>query len=221
MPTFYMVELFSGGGSFGRGASKQARALGYDVRKLSVDIHPKYHPSVCVDVLTWDYKRAIDAFLPQTRRSGDVVWAHASPPCNEFSRAKTSYPRDLLAGDALVKRALRIIKYARPHFWTLENPVGLLQTRPYMQRLEPYKLLTSYCRFGRPFRKDTNIWTNVAAELPRCAAGSYCSAKARLGHHLVGAQHRDTETYKAVPVDTLYAIPEGLSRLLVRSALLV
>ena len=184
MPSFFLVELFSGTGSFGRGAKTMASSLGYRVKKLSIDIHHKYNPSSRVDVLTWDYRGELSNFLPARLGKKDVVWVHASPPCNEYSVAKTSHPRDLPAADALVKRTLRIIDFVQPHFFTIENPVGLLRTRPFMRRLDAHRLTTSYCKFGRPFRKNTDIWTNVNVELPRCEKGSYntkCSRRSRPG----------------------------------------
>ena len=125
MPTFYLIELFSGTGSFGAAAKLEARAKGYAFKNLSVDIHPKYHPSSCTDIMKWDYKRDVAGFLPERLSNSDVVWVHASPPCNEYSRAKTNSPRNLPRADAMVKRALKIINYVRPDFWTIENPVGL------------------------------------------------------------------------------------------------
>lgn len=72
------MELFSGTGSFSRAARRLARRRGLDL--LALDIHPKYNPTHCVDILRWDYKKALAEFLPRHRRPGDIVWVHASPP---------------------------------------------------------------------------------------------------------------------------------------------
>jgi site-specific DNA-cytosine methylase len=220
---FYLIELFSGTGSFGKSAGRVAHSMGYDVVKLSLDIHPKYNPTECTDIMKWDYKSRIHEFLKNAKES-DIVWVHASPPCNEYSRAKTSHPRDLPKADAIVKRTLQIIKFAHPNFWTIENPQGMLQDRPFMQRLSKYKHVASYCKFGRPFRKNTNIWTNVPSlKLPVCKNGSYCAAKEKLGHHPSRAQDRDShvgsKTIQRNSVDKLYAIPSRLSSYIVRTAL--
>jgi len=230
MPTFYLIELFSGTGSFGAAAKSEAQRKGYAFANLSVDIHPKYNPSTCVDIRAWDYKDAIDAFLPARPARADVVWIHASPPCNEYSFAKTSHVRDLALADSLVKRALKIIRFAvarsspSAHFWTVENPVGLLHTRPFMQKLERFKNQTSYCKWGRPYRKNTHIWSNVPLDLPNCQPGSYCSPKASLGHHPFRAQKRDSQTaagkdQPAQKVQHLYALPRPLVQHILRSAL--
>lgn len=224
MPVLFLIELFSGTGSFSSAAKQEALKKGYAFKKLSVDIHPKYNPSTCVDIREWNYKQEIGDFLPERLQPTDVVWVHASPPCNEYSRAKTGYPRDLDFADSLVKRALRIIRYCNPHFWTVENPVGLLHTRPFMQRLEKFKNQTSYCKWGRLFRKNTHIWSNVPLDLPICQDGNYCREKGLLGHHPVRAQTRDSATSNGrlqmkQTVDQLYALPPGLVKHIVRSAL--
>lgn len=224
MPVFYIIELFSGTGSFSSAAKVEAQKKGFTFKKLSVDIHPKYNPSTCVDIRKWNYRNEINDFLPARLAPSDVVWVHASPPCNEYSRAKTGFPRNLPFADSLVKRALKIIKFASPHYWTLENPVGLLHTRPFMQRLERFKNQTSYCKWGRDFRKHTHIWSNLPLELPVCQAGNYCAAKGSFGHHPVRAQTRDSETGDGKlqgkqTVDRLYALPGRLVRHIVRSAL--
>jgi len=225
MPVLFLIELFSGTGSFGASAKKEAVKRGYAFQNLSVDIHPKYNPSTCIDIRKWNYRQEINDFLPKRMDPSDVLWVHASPPCNEYSVAKTGHPRDLDFADSLVKQALRIIKYCNPHFWTVENPVGLLYTRPFMRRLERFKHKTSYCKWGRPFRKNTHIWSNVELHLPVCQDGNQCNARKTLGHHPSWAQTRDATSgrngalQKAPSRDQLYALPPGLVRHIVRSAL--
>lgn len=131
MPTFYLVELFSGSSSVARGA-RAALPPNWKMKVHSVDIHPKYKPTTATDISTWHYKPVLDEFLAKAGDK-DVVWVHASPPCTEYSKAKTTAPRDLPLADSLVKRSLKIIKHVDPDFWSIENPVGLMRTRPFMQ----------------------------------------------------------------------------------------
>jgi len=224
--TVFLVELFSGSSSVAKAMAKSLPP-GTKLKVHSVDIHPKYNPTTATDVLEWDYRAALGRFLADAK-PGDVVWVHASPPCTEFSRAKTTAVRDLPLADSLVKRALRIIKYAAGlaptparFFWTLENPVGLLRTRAYMQRLRRFRHTTSYCKWGKAFRKDTDVWTNVPGlELPLCRGGSYCPAKARTGRHSVTAQAGPTPSAPgAGPGENVYPLPSGLTRHLFREAL--
>ena len=75
--------------------------------------------------MTWDYKVQY--------KSGEFDVVFASPPCDQFSRARTTAPRNLDRGDKIVKKTLEIINYFKPRQWCLENPrTGLLSQRPYM-----------------------------------------------------------------------------------------
>jgi site-specific DNA-cytosine methylase len=87
-----LLELFSGTGSMGRAF----RDLGWDV--VSLDITPGRH-TIRADILDWDY-----TVFP--RRHFDAI--HASPPCTQYSIARTcaKTPRNLEYADSLVQRAL-------------------------------------------------------------------------------------------------------------------
>ena len=127
-----LLELFSGTKSIGRAFE----AFGWQVTSLDSD--PQSQPTICEDVLKWDYK----AFQPG---HFDLVWA--SPVCTEFSRAMTRRPRQLEEGDRLVLRTVEIIGYLRPRWWAIENPrSGLLKTRSFMKDL-PFDDVT-YCQYG-------------------------------------------------------------------------
>ena len=73
---------------------------------MSVDVSDKFEPTVVADILLWAY-----TVFPSGHF--DMVWA--SPPCTEYSRAKTIGFRDLVADDALVIKVLEIIVYFKPH----------------------------------------------------------------------------------------------------------
>jgi len=60
-----------------------------------VDIEPKHHPDIWCDVMTWEYTR-----LP--RRLFDVITM--SPPCTEFSKAKTIGTIDLSGTISVLKK---------------------------------------------------------------------------------------------------------------------
>ena len=178
-----------------------------------------------MDVLEWHYKGALSEFL-RARRAGDTVWVHASPPCSDYSVAKAWHgePADYRSADAMVKQALRIIRAAAPDYWTLENPLGALRKRPFMGALRRFQHLTSYCHWGRPFRKDTNIWTNVAVDLPVCRRGSECQYKRIWGRHAQYATDRERiregkETLSRVSLDQLYHLPQRLCTHILRAAL--
>ena len=67
--------------------------------------------------------------------------------CTEFSRAKTTAPRNLELADKLDLKALAIVRFFKPRRWWMENlRNGLLRTRPYMQGL-PF-VDADYCQYA-------------------------------------------------------------------------
>lgn len=84
----------------------------------------------------------------------DDVWGIlAAPPCTEFSLAKNGQPRDFAEGLSCVNACMRLVLTARPRWWALENPVGLLGRwlgRP-RDVFEPFE-------FGDPWSKRTALW---------------------------------------------------------------
>ena len=148
------LELFSGTGSVRR----VLEAEGWEV--TSLDLDPKAGADICCDICSWDYR----VFEP-----GFFLYVHASPPCTEFSRALTSRPRDLAAGDRLVDRTLEILTHLRPRWWTIENPDGYMKTRANMQHLRAFMKRCCYCVYSddegsHAYRKPTCIWTNIPWE---------------------------------------------------------
>ena len=73
-----LLELFKGTGSVGRAF----KAEGWEV--VSLDLLPKFEPSICCNILQWDYRAA---FPP-----GHFQFVWASPVCTEYSRALTTRP---------------------------------------------------------------------------------------------------------------------------------
>ena len=68
----YLVELFSGTGSVGDAAQE---LYGDSLLRYSTDINPKYHPTTAIDMLEWDYKPALEAFLAKrTPEDYVIVW---------------------------------------------------------------------------------------------------------------------------------------------------
>ena len=184
-----LLELFSGTGSVG----EAFRRLGWEVTDLDI----RGRPAIKGDILEWDYK----AFEP-----GHFDAIHASPPCQQYSRAKTTGPpRDLLGADALVQRALDIIGHLRPRIWMIENPLtGLLKDRDVMKGLDGYLRQVTYCKYGFPYRKSTAIWTNLGAHWeprPLCGKANPCELLAD-GRHPTDIQK--------VPVKQRYRLPPAL-----------
>jgi len=171
-----LLELFKGTGSIGDAFEKR----GFEV--VSVDIDKKSQATHTADVNVWDYKQYPPGFF-------DCIWA--SPPCTEYSVAKTTGKRDLVSADALVAKTLEIIDFFKPVCWLFENPgTSLLKNREVVAGI-PFALLT-YCKYATGdfpgYRKLTAIWNNLGY-VPRhvCCKACPCEFVA-LGRHPVCAQ---------------------------------
>jgi hypothetical protein len=99
-----ILDLCGGSGAW----SKPYKDAGYDVRLITLpeDDVRYYNP-------------------PK-----NVYGVLAAPPCTEFSRAKSTAPRDFAKGMETVEACMKIIwdiqKREKLQFWALENPMGLL-----------------------------------------------------------------------------------------------
>jgi len=154
----FLLELFSGTGSVGKVASE----LGYTVISLDRDMRA----SIQIDIMDWDYTD----FNP---RMFDVIWA--SPPCTEYSRAKTCGVRDIEGSNLVVKRTLDIIEYFKPKYWIIENPqTGLLKDQAIMNGI-PYDDV-DYCKYGMPYRKRTRMWNNIDLWRPKPLCAKNCDS---------------------------------------------
>ena len=148
---------------------------------VGVDTEAKFGAQVQMDVRDWDYQRSYPT------KYFDIVWA--SPPCTEYSRAKTRGARRLEHADSIVARCLEIIAYYEPRLWFIENPAtGLLKTREIMQPLSRYIHTCSYCKYGRDYKKATNIWTNREGLVLQHCTSNPCDHKRQHGIHFACAQ---------------------------------
>ena len=134
-----LLELFAGTGSVGRAF----RDRGWEV--IGLDINPG-HEIQC-DIMLWD---------PATYPRDHFDCIHASPPCTEYSIAKTVGVRDLEKADCIVSKTLDIISYYDAPLFIIENPnTGLLKSRPCFAGMGVYKREITYCKYGLPYRKST------------------------------------------------------------------
>ena len=186
-----ILELFSGTESF----SKIAEARGHQV--FTIDINPKFNPSLCKDILL--LKKEDIPFAP------DFIWA--SPPCTEYSHAKRRGVRDIKGANRNVLKAIELIKEFKPKFWIIENPqTGLLKNQEFMKDLSFVD--ASYCKYGLPYRKQTRFWTNLPIKLLTC--NKDCDF-IKDGKHIASAGNgRKRYTDRNVSLTQKYGVPEKL-----------
>jgi hypothetical protein len=187
-----VLDLFSGTGSI----TKAFRSLGHEVDSLDLD--PRFAPTFCANVLTWDFKA-----LPRDRYA--VVWA--SCPCEQYSIARSSAatPRDLALADSLVRRTMEIIAWFQPRAWFMENPLGSLVWRRFDW---PRVVQTSYCSYGFPYRKNTSIATNLRDFFlcDPCGGAGVCA-------QMVGTRHLEHAQKGGGGVSDVYHTRDHLHRI--------
>ena len=181
---FKILELFSGTKSVG----KVAEQLGFDV--ISLDLR---NADINCDILHWDYT----CFVP-----GEFYFIWASPPCTEYSRAKTVGVRNIEHANSIVLKTLEIISYLDPVSWVIENPqTGLLKNQYFMNDL-PYNDV-DYCKYGMPYRKRTRLWNNIPKFEPLPLCNKDCNS-------MIGNRHISTGQHDSNTTRDLYAIPPQL-----------
>ena len=156
------LELFAGSQSFTKGIKRKY----VDAECITVDLSHHFKPTHQVNLLEWDY-----TIYPPGHF--DIIWG--SPPCTQYSKAKSRGVRDLEGSDNLVRRVFEIIDYFKPPAWIIENVgTGLLVNR--MKNIRDVPIyITDYCCYGKPVRKRTALWSNKTLDLKLCPGKGKCT----------------------------------------------
>ena len=193
------LELFAGTQSFTKGV----KHLYSDAECITVDILPKFSPTVVADILQFDYQQYQEGQF-------DIIWC--SPPCTEYSKAKTRGERNLTLADSLVRKCFEIIDYLKPKVWIVENVgTGLLVNR--METIRPHlsKVFVDYCCYGKPYRKRTVLWCNQPLAFQLCQGKGKCSQMDGSKHK--GSCGNGTSKYNSVGINSVWTkdeIPQPL-----------
>lgn len=171
-----VLVLFSGTGSVEKALIKRFK----NPTIISVDNNPKWDSTYTMDVCDF---YSSNAYAPQFF---DIIWA--SPPCTEYSYAKTTGVRKIKQSNQLVKKTFQYIFDMKPKYWFVENPVNLLRTQPFMQHYNLFLNLCTYCKYGTLYKKPTCIWTNLSIRLLYCNSFTPCKSVITYGKHTVTCQ---------------------------------
>jgi len=148
-----MLDLFSGLGGASRAMQEDEK---WEV--ITVDINPKFNPTICADILELTPK--------DFKKYGhfDLIWA--SPPCTYFSiarqppswRIENGLPplpehKECAHAVYLIFHTLYIINALEPDWWFLENPKGFLRSI-----LGKPAGTVDYCQYGHEYKKPTDLW---------------------------------------------------------------
>ena len=193
------LEIFAGTQSFSKGVRRHDPTA----ETITVDLLDKFNPTHKTDILEWDYRQYPVGHF-------DIIWA--SPPCTEYSKAKTRAVRNLEFADQLVRKAFEIIDYFQPETWIVENVgTGLLVKR--MEQIRPNldSYLADYCVYGKPYRKRTIFWSNKPLLLGLCPGVGQCP-QMEAGVHR-GSCGNGTRKYNSLGISSVWdkdAIPDTL-----------
>ena len=202
-----ILSLFNGTGSI----TRPFEAAGWEVQ--SVDIDPTHAPTVCTDILQWDYS---------SEPTPDVIFA--GPDCTQYSIARTrgKHPRNFTLADSLVRKAWEIIchfenKNPGGILWFIENPDSSLLWGRRVSDPFPHRVRLDYCQYGRLFRKRTKLATNTNYT-PRPLCNPKTCHACIDGRHRLSAQQgpcirngvRVASVLDKCTLDELHAYPEEL-----------
>lgn len=207
----YVLEVFCGLGSVSQTMQRMLRCP-----VETIDVNAEVCPTMCMDVLQWTDTNAT-SMLDKHPKKHPIIFA--SPPCEHYSRMRTTSPRDLEFADRHVEAVRKISEDLDAVLVFVENPAtGLLKTRDVINFL-PYSYTVDYCQYGFLYKKSTMIWCNKELEgfEPKRCPGDGCASV--FEDVLGGKRYRHVYEYSGMPLDQRQQVPDQLVVSLVKHAL--
>ena len=177
-----ILELFSGTECI----SNAFRSRGHEC--YTVDWEKKFPSSLHIDIMELTPEMVLREF-----GRPDIIWS--GNDCTTFSVAAIGHHRKknpvtgsldpktekAAKADLVNRHTLELIRDLSPRFFFIENPMGGLRKMDYMHGIPRY--LITYCKYGFPYRKATDIFTNHPCPefLPPCKNGDPCHQPAPRG----------------------------------------
>lgn len=208
----YIVEVYSGQGSVSQTVQ---RMLGCPVE--TIDNNPAVGATMCMDALQWDRNTHAAALKEKYPHHHPIVFA--SPPCEHYSKMRTTAERDLDLADAHVDVVRRVSDDLDAAIVLVENPAtGLLKTRDVISFL-PHNYTVDYCQYGFLYKKSTMIWCNKELQgfEPKRCPGETCASV--FEDILGGKKYRHVYKYDGMPTDQRQKVPDQLVVSLVKHTL--
>lgn len=172
-----------------KSATKAFEEYGSEV--ISVDIDPSWEPTYCVDILDCE---------PLIARHAPYGFGWGSPNCKFHSIAnsqnwskhwdkdKNPISKEVLEMEKRVRFTLYLLNKYCENF-VLENPRGMLRTRPFMLRY--FRQTVTYCQYGDTRMKPTDLWGRfpLGWEAKSCRQGASCHVAAPRGSATKGSSN--------------------------------
>lgn len=193
-----LLEIFCGTKSMGKVFEKN------DWEVISIDIEKKFKPTICIDVLEWDYKSFDKNYFDHI---------HFSPPCIYMSQMQSTwygrykgtgdnkylFTEDILKeqlkeSDKLLHKINEIIDYFDNITFTIENPYHNQFNNIIKRNILNYDyVICDYCMYDYPIKKPTVFYNNFNLKLNRCDKSHIHT---RLEKLCAGSNSRLEERYK-------------------------
>tara|TARA_R110000744_G_scaffold379930_1_gene499213 strand:- start:518 stop:1135 length:618 start_codon:yes stop_codon:yes gene_type:complete len=201
-----ILELFKGTGSISSYYENRQ-----DIEIISLDILKKYNPTICIDIMEFDYKVYKEGEF-------DIIWA--SPECKIFSSLQAIWigkkwnsmeelTIERKKNACFINKTLEIIEYLKPKWYFVENPLYSTIWDYIDETTWNNSVIIDYCRFGTIYKKPTRILTNKKLDNVRCKRKGKHDFAIGMGHKKNNHKFSDRTT-----LNERYSIPQNLLKYL-------